>query len=135
MDFVTKEQLASNSDFVAVNMPTFMVKPFLIKSLKKDNESKEVIALMKGIKKVKVLTLSTSNEIIQKQFENYKLEHHIDELMVVNSEGNIVSINGRQDAEKIDRLLLAVKSSENETVYIDVKGNFKMNDLAGLLQK
>ena len=41
--------------------------------------------------------------------------------MVVNNDGDKVSINGIQNEEKISRLVLQVRSKDNEITFIDLK--------------
>lgn len=134
MDFVTAQN-SSNSEMVAVNLPTALAKPFIIKGLKKDKESKDVIKVFKGIKKVKILTITKADKIIDEDFKYFMSKNNFQELMKVNSEGNKISINGKYNKEMIERLLLEIKSSENEVVYIDLKGKFKFEDIAKAMEK
>lgn len=107
MDFIDVSQLKGNSEMAAVNLPTFIIKPFIVKRLKKDKESKEVIALIKSIKKVKILTIENPNESIKNSFIDYKKLNNIDELMVVNSDGDKVSINAIQSEGKNKSFVVA----------------------------
>lgn len=132
MDFVDAKQLGGNTEIVAVNLPTGLAKPFIIKSLKKDKESKEVITLIKGIKKVKILTLSNPDLKFVADFEKYKSDNNLEELLVINSEGDEVKINAIHNKDIINRLLLEVKSNTNEIVYVDLKGKFNLEDLSKL---
>ncbi len=137
MDFINATQINQNSEIAAVNLPTFMIKPFIVKTLKKENESKELIALIKNIKKVKILTIQNPNETIQHSFADYKIKNNIDELMVINNNGEKVSINAVQNEVNISRLLLQInsKEKENEVVFIDLKGKFKLEDLSKLIRQ
>lgn len=135
MEFVDITQLDEETQIAAVNVPTFMVKPFIVKTLKKDGESKEVINLVKSIKKVKVLTIDNPNPSVANSFNEYKKQHNIEELMVVNNDGNRISINANQNEKIINRLLLQVKSNENEVVYVDLKGKFTLDNLAKLINQ
>ena len=51
MEFIDFSHFSDEIEITAVNLPTFMIKPFMVKILKRDKESKEVIALVKSIKK------------------------------------------------------------------------------------
>lgn len=70
---------------------------------------------------MKILRIENPNETIQNAFTNYKAKHNIEELMVVNNDGDKVSINGIQNEEKISRLVLQVRSKDNEITFIDLK--------------
>ena len=134
MEFVNSDEFDSKSSMVAVNVPIVLGKPFVVKSLKKDKESAETIALMKSVKKVKILAMDQSNGTIIENFETYKKQNGLEELLTINSEGNEVKLIGAQDQDELNRLLLNVKSSDGEMVFIDLKGKFKKSDLAKLMK-
>lgn len=132
MDFIDADQLGENAEMLSVKLPTTLAKPIIIKSLKKEGESKEVIQLVKGIKKAKILTISNFHPSVIHSFENYLKQEQIEELMVLNKEGEEISIHGKYNNETINRLLLQVKSTNDEIVYLDLKGKFKFEDLSKL---
>lgn len=132
MDFVQYDKTDKEVKMVAINVPTKLAKPFVVKSLKNDNESKEMIDLVKNIKKIKVLTIENSSNEIENSFESYRLKEGIEELVVMNHEGNQVSILGKDENDQINRLLLNLKSKEGEVVFIDLKGKFKKSEIVQL---
>ena len=134
MEFVNSDEFDSKSSMVAVNVPMVLAKPFVVKSLKKDKESAETIALMKSVKKVKILAMDQSNGTVTENFETYKKQNGLEELLTINNEGNEVKLIGAQDQDELNRLLLNVKSSDGEMVFIDLKGKFKKSDLAKLMK-
>lgn len=56
MEFLDRESLGKGAQVTAVNPPMFLVKPFIKKALREDGESEEVIALIKKVKKVRVMS-------------------------------------------------------------------------------
>lgn len=134
MDFVEPSMLKKN-EMVAINVPTFLAKSFLVKSLKKENESKELIQLVKSIKKIKVLTIQNPSEKVNESFRNYKTNHSLDELMKVNNDGDVVKIHANQNDEEFKRIILEIKSSTNEIVFVDIKGKFTLNNISKVLSE
>ena len=134
MDFVEPSML-NNNEMVAINVPTFLAKSFLVKSLKKENESKELIQLVKSIKKIKVLTIQNPSEKVNESFRNYKTNHSLDELMKVNNDGDVVKIHANQNDEELKRIILEIKSSTNEIVFVDMKGKFTLNNISKVLSE
>ena len=123
-----------NSKIITVNVPLLLTKPFIKSALRKDGESKEVIALVKKIKKVKVITvenpkLGTVNSLKSK-LNNYDFE----EWMTIKHNGENVNINVQQKDDIINKLLLIVNSNE-ELVMIDVKAKIKADELSQLINK
>lgn len=132
MDFIDAHELGENADMVSFKFPTALAKPFIIKSLKNEGESKEVIQLMKGVRKAKLVTISNFNPSVYRSFENYLKQENIEELMVFKKDGEEVSIFGKYNKDLINRILLQIKSSNDEVVYLDLKGKFKFEDLSKL---
>jgi len=134
MDFVESSML-KNNEMVAINVPTFLAKSFLVKSLKKENESEELIKLVKGIKKIKVLTINHPSNHLNESFKNYKTNHSLDELMKINNDGDVVKIHANQNEEELNRIILEIKSSTNEMVFVDMKGKFTLNNISKVLSE
>ena len=121
-----------NSRIITVNVPLLLTKPFIKSALRKDGESKEVIALVKKIKKVITVEnpkLGTVNSLKSK-LNNYDFE----EWMTIKHNGENVNINVQQKDDIINKLLLIVNSNE-ELVMIDVKAKIKADELSQLINK
>ena len=131
MSFLDRSVTGREAEVVSLKVPMFMVKPFLGKELKKEDD--EVLRLaMKKIKSVKLTTLSNArnNEQIRENFRNFLRNEHMEEYASIISDGDRVSINGQMKKDKIKKLMLGVSSDDGEHVFIEVKGNFTLNEIA-----
>lgn len=87
MEFLDRESLGKGAQVTAVNPPMFLVKPFIKKALREDGESEEVIALIKKVKKVRVMTVIAPNANYQERLNRFFAENKYEEWMTLNSEG------------------------------------------------
>lgn len=103
----------------------------MTKALKEEDD--EVLHLaIKKIKSVKLTTLSNTknNNQIRENFINFLKNKDMEEYATIISDGDRVSVNGLMKKDKIKTLMLGVSSDDGEHVFIEVKGNFTMDDLA-----
>ncbi|HEY4539034.1 MAG TPA: DUF4252 domain-containing protein [Faecalibacter sp.] len=133
MDFVASQQLRNESSFVAVNLPTGLAKPFIIRTLKKEGESKEVIAFVKNIKKARILTVANASENLRNDFNDYLEANNMEEFLSVNREGDQIKIHARKEDKGLNRLMIRVEDQQGENVFIDVKGKFSEELITGLI--
>lgn len=134
MDFIDKASLYEDADLVAINIPKILLRPTIIKALDKDEDSEQVKALVKKVKKVRILTLTNSGEQAMKSFKDYSKKNNLEEWITVKEDGSRVSINAKSEDDKIKNLYIAVQSDKDETVFIDVKGNFTTEDIQNIIK-
>lgn len=130
MEFLDRESLGKGAQVTAINPPMFLVKPFVKKALREDGESEEVIALIKKVKKVRVMTVIAPNANYQEKLNRFKYE----EWMTLNSEGQKVNIRAITNGDQINKLLIAVDGDKDgEKVFVDVRGNFTPEDISNIV--
>ena len=129
------EEIKGNTTITKVNVPMFLVKPYIKKALKEDGESKEVINLIRKIKRVKVYTVENATEKMATNFSRQSFGNNLQELMSVNSKDSkikIMSADTNSETE-IKDLLITVKD-EKDLVYVKVLGKFSMDDIAKIAE-
>lgn len=125
MEFVNVAEIKNKSAFSAINLPTFMIKPFIIKSLKKEGEDEGTINLVKSIKKARILTIDNPSDKVISDFNYFNETNEIQELLSVNDGDDKVKIYGKEIDGGFNRLILAISSkSDKDLTFIDVKGKF-----------
>lgn len=134
MSFVNRSDVGRDAEIVSVRIPMFLVKPFLRKELQEEDDEMLRLA-MKKIKSVKLTTLSNAqnNERIQENFKRFLKNERMEEYVSIISDGERITINGQTNKDKIEKLMLGVSSEDGEHVFIEVKGNFSMDDITQAL--
>ena len=94
--------------------------------------------LLRSIQKVRVLTIEDNSLNARTNFHNefynrVSQNPEMEELMVVRSDQEQVTIFGKASEKTIDELLILVGGSDNAIVY--VKGKFDVELLSELIQK
>jgi len=118
--------------FVSVNVPVFLAKPFVKQALREDGESEEVIALVKKIKKIKVLTVENGDKKMLADFSKYLGSNNYQDWVTIKHDGDNVNIQALQDGDVIKKLMILV-NSDDEMVFIDVRGKFTPQDISNLI--
>ncbi|WP_437921718.1 DUF4252 domain-containing protein [Sphingobacterium sp. LRF_L2] len=133
MSFVNRSIAGHEAEIVSIKIPMFLVKPFLVKELQNDDETLRLA--MRKIKSVKLTTLSNTedNGRIQENFKKFLKEEDMEEYASIISDGDRISVNAQMKKDKIRRLMLGVSSEEGEHVFIEVKGNFSIDDIANAI--
>jgi len=142
MDYVRGSNISNNAEIVAINLPMWLTKPFIKKALKDDNdeESRAMAAIVKKLKKFRMMTLSNNdqekNALILEDYHKYLKKNKFEELLVINSEGEEISVNARIDKDNvISRVSLLVHDEDDESVFMDIKGKFSLDELIQGLNK
>lgn len=142
MDFVRGANVSKDAEIVAVNLPVWLTKPFIKKALEDDNDedARAIAAIVKKLKKFRMLTLSnndkTKNALILADYHKFLKKNKFEELLVVNSEGEEISLNARIDKDNvISRVSLLVRDEDDENVFMDIKGKFSLDELIKGLNK
>ena len=123
---------SGNAKFMSVNVPVWMAKPFVKSALRKDHESEEVVAIVKKIKKIKILTVENGNKQMLKDFSKYLGQNNYQDWVTIKHNGDNVNIQAIQKGDAINKLMLLVNSEKN-LVFIDVKGNFTPEDISRVI--
>ena len=129
------EETNGKTTVTKINVPMFLVKPYIKKALREDGESEDVINLIRKIRKVKVYTVENATEKMATQFSRQSFGSNLQELMSVNSKDSkikIMSADTNSETE-IKDLLITVKD-EKDLVYVKVLGKFSMDDIAKIAE-
>lgn len=130
-EFMPASVVAPEAKFTTLNMPMFAVRPFINKQLKQDGDIEQLVRLMKKIKKVRITTVENSSPAMRQAFDTELKKQQFQDWVTVNSEGQKINILAQQRGEQIRKLLIAV-NSEDQIVYIDLKGKFTVDDISAL---
>jgi hypothetical protein len=129
------EEIKGNTTITKVNVPMFLVKPFIKKALKEDGESKEVINLIRKIKRVKVYTVENATEKMATNFSRQSFGSNLQELMSVNSKDSKIKImSADTNSDKVIKDLLITVKDEKDLVYVKIKGKFSLDDVAKITE-
>ena len=129
------EEIKGNTTITKVNVPMFLVKPYIKKALKEDGESKEVINLIRKIKRVKVYTVENATEKMATNFSRQSFGSNLQELMSVNSKDSKIKImSADTNSDKVIKDLLITVKDEKDLVYVKIKGKFSLDDIAKIAE-
>lgn len=134
MSFLDRSVTGREAEVISIKIPMFLVRPFLTKKLK--NEDDEMLRLaMNKIKSVKLTTLSNArnNDQIRENFRNFIKDKKMEEYASIVSDGDRLTVNGLMTKDKIKKLMLGVSSDDGEHVFIEVKGSFTIEDIANAI--
>lgn len=129
------EETNGKTTVTKINVPMFLVKPYIKKALREDGESEEVINLIRKIRKVKVYTVENATEKMATQFSRQSFGSNLQELVSVNSKDSKMKIMSAitNSETEIKDLLITVKD-EKDLVYVKVLGKFSMDDIAKIAE-
>lgn len=117
--------------FESVNVPMFLAKPFIKKALREDGDNEDVIALIKKISKVKVLTVENGDPAMLADYAKYLNNNNYEDWATIKHDGDNVNVRVKQSGENIKNMLITVNSKKDkELVFVDVKGNFTPDDIS-----
>ena len=129
------EEIKGNTTITKVNVPMFLVKPYIKKALREDGESKEVINLIRKIKRVKVYTVENATEKMATNFSRQSFGNNLQELMSVNSKDSKIKImSADTNSDKVIKDLLITVKDEKDLVYVKIKGKFSLDDIAKIAE-
>lgn len=131
MPFVRRSNLSPNAELVSISVSAMLVKPFIIKVLKKEGDyNPQVAAIIKKVKGIKVLTVANDKNIHVK--ENYFANNNYEELASIINDGNKIKFMAKTNNESIKNLYLLINNDEN-MVYVYVKGKFLYSDIENMI--
>lgn len=118
--------------FMSVNVPMFLAKPIVKKALREDGESEELVALVKKISDVKVMTIENGNQEMLTDFAKYLTNNSFEEWMTVKKDSETIHFQAKQEGEEIRNLMITVNSGD-ELVFVDVTGKFTADDISKII--
>lgn len=133
IDFFDTPQFRNQANFISINVPTFLAKSYLKGQLKSDGESEDVINLVKKVSKVRVMTSENMDSKMMKEFGQYLNDEKFEEWAAIKSDGNLIKINAKQDADIVKKLMIVISSNDNNSVFVDVTGKFSQDDISRLI--
>ena len=129
------EETNGKTTVTKINVPMFLVKPYIKKALREDGESEDVINLIRKIRKVKVYTVENATEKMATQFSRQSFGSNLQELMSVNSKDSKIKImSANTNSDKVIKDLLITVKDEKDLVYVKVLGKFSMDDIAKIAE-
>lgn len=129
------EETKGNATITKVNVPMFLVKPYIKKALREDGESEQVINLIRKIRKVKVYTVENATEKMATQFSRQSFGSNLQELVSVNSKDSKLKImSAITNSDTVIKDLLITVKDEKDLVYVKVLGKFSMDDIAKIAE-
>ena len=129
------EETNGKTTVTKINVPMFLVKPYIKKALREDGESEDVINLIRKIRKVKVYTVENATEKMATQFSRQSFGNNLQELMSVNSKDSKIKImSADTNSDKVIKDLLITVKDEKDLVYVKVLGKFSMDDIAKIAE-
>ncbi|MCT2407269.1 DUF4252 domain-containing protein [Chryseobacterium antibioticum] len=118
--------------FASFNVPVFLAKPFIKKALREDGESEEVIALIKKISKIKVMTVDNGSKAMLNDYSKYLNDNDFEDWATIKHDGENVNVRVKQNGESIKNMMITV-NSDKELVFVDVRGNFTADDISKVI--
>lgn len=118
--------------FVSINVPMFLAKPYIKKALREDGEDEELIRLVKKVSKIKVLTVENGDRKMLRDFANYLNNNNYEEWAMIKHNGDNLNIRVKQKGDAIKNMMITV-NSDKELVFVDVRGNFKADDISRMI--
>ena len=129
------EEIKGNTTITKVNVPMFLVKPYIKKALREDGESEDVINLIRKIRKVKVYTVENATEKMATNFSRQSFWSNLQELVSVNSKDSKMKImSADTNSDKVIKDLLITVKDEKDLVYVKIKGKFSIDDVAKITE-
>ncbi len=118
--------------FTSINVPMFLAKPIVKKSLRSEAENEELIKLIKKVSEVKVMTIENSNVEMVADFAKYLKNEQYEEWMTVKKETETVNFQAKQKGDEIRKLMISI-SSGSELVLVNISGKFTADDISRLI--
>ena len=129
------EETNGKTTVTKINVPMFLVKPYIKKALREDGESEDVINLIRKIRKVKVYTVENATEKMATNFSRQSFGNNLQELMSVNSKDSKIKImSADTNSDKVIKDLLITVKDEKDLVYVKIKGKFSIDDVAKITE-
>lgn len=120
------------AQFTSINVPMFLAKPIVKKSLRDEGESEELINMISKVSDVKVMTIENGNAAMLADFVKYLKKDNFEEWMTIKKEKETINFQAKQKGEDIKKLMITIASG-SELVLVDVSGKFTADDISRLI--
>ncbi len=120
------------TQFTSINVPMFLAKPIVKKSLRDEGESEELINMISKVSDVKVMTIENGNTEMLADFTKYLKKDNFEEWMTVRKEKETINFQAKQKGDEIKKLMITIASG-SELVLVDVSGKFTADDISRLI--
>ena len=120
------------AQFTSINVPMFLAKPIVKRSLRDEGESEELINLITKVSDVKVMTIENGNAVMVADFAKYLKKDNFEEWITIKKEKETINFQAKQKGEEIKKLMITI-SSGSELVLVDVSGKFTADDISRLI--
>ncbi len=121
-----------SAQFTSINVPMFLAKPIVKKSLRDEGESGELINMISRVSDVKVMTIENGNAEMLADFTKYLKKDNFEEWMTVRKEKETINFQAKQKGDEIKKLMITIASG-SELVLVDVSGKFTADDISRLI--
>ena len=121
-----------DAKFASVNVPMWIAKPFIKKAVMEEENSEVLLALIKKISDVKVLTIQNGEQNMLADFSSYLTKNNFQDWVTVKKDSETINFQAKQNGDVIRKLLITVKAG-NDIVYVDISGKFTPEDISGLI--
>lgn len=118
--------------FASFDVPLFLAKPFIKKALREDGESEEVIALIKKVSKIRVMTVDNGSKAMLNDYSKYLNDNDFEDWATIKHDGENVNVRVKQNGETIKNMMITV-NSDKELVFVDVRGSFTADDISKVI--
>ncbi|WP_292010361.1 DUF4252 domain-containing protein [Chryseobacterium sp.] len=118
--------------FMSVNVPVLLAKPYIKKALKESGEDEAILAMVKKVSKIRVLTVENGDKAMLKDYAKYLNDNQYEDWATIKHDGDNVNVRVKQKGEVIKNMLITV-NSDKDLVFVDVKGNFTANDISEMI--
>lgn len=133
IDFFSKSNYDfQDAQFASFNVPLFLAKPYIKKALREEGESEAVIAMVKKVSKIKMMTVANGSEKMLKDYASYLKDNNYEDWATIKHDGDNVNIRVKQKGEMINNMLITV-NSKKDMVFLDVKGSFTADDISKMI--
>lgn len=119
--------------FVSINVPMFLAKSYIRKSLKEKGEKEGATTLVKKASKIKLLTVTNGTQEMFNDYDRYLINNHYEEWATIKHDGDNINIRVKQNGNTIKNMLITMGSNNKELVFVDIKGNFTPDDISKMI--
>ena len=140
MDFFSNTNYElKGAKFTSINVPMFLAKPIVKRSLRDDGESEELINLIKKVSDVKVMTVENGSQEMVADYAKFLTKNNYEEWMTVKKENEYIRINANNNSDTYV-LEIAVKDGKYKFTLINYEGHsggysLSLMDVPNMLNK
>lgn len=125
---------AEKKEVVGVNVPMWLIKPFLKQAMKKDEEARVMLPLVKKINKVRMITIQNVEASRVSTIVGSLRHQGYEEWMTVKHQSGGIGFHVKQEGDVIRRFFISVHS-DRQLVCVDVLGKLRPEDLSLIIRE